>query len=382
MAKVYVQKVSEKGAANGYAGLDSGGKVPATQLPALPSGVPDPSGQPDNRWLKTSGGALVYTNAPSGSIPNGTADNQIPLWNNSSGAWVPTTPTAPTASDVSFVPGGTISANTVGAAIAEAAAEAAQKAANLSDLASSTTARTNLGLGTAATQAATSFIASTALDTDGTLAANSDSKVASQKAVRTYVAANSGGGGGTFAGSPRPTPFVAGRVYTNVPIDGGNHTPVIIHEWASALSTTRAGTITEFSVIVQIAGTTGCQIRIGIREDLNGMPGAMIDQRVITSDVGGKAFVAASAAVIAGQIFWVTVGLNASVASSPSFKGSSSFSGGNPYQPVEHDNFSLGMSVKRDRSSDGGAAFQTTAPAGSDWSVHSDMVGVGMKMAA
>lgn len=35
-----------------------------------------------------------------------------------------------------------------------------------------------------------------ALDTDSTLAANSDTKVASQKAVKAYVAANAGGGGG------------------------------------------------------------------------------------------------------------------------------------------------------------------------------------------
>ncbi len=28
--------------------------------------VPDPSGEPDDRWLKTSGGALIYTGAPSG----------------------------------------------------------------------------------------------------------------------------------------------------------------------------------------------------------------------------------------------------------------------------------------------------------------------------
>jgi len=32
------------------------------------------------------------------------------------------------------------------------------------------------------------------MDTDGTLAANSDTMIASQKAVKTYVDANSGGG--------------------------------------------------------------------------------------------------------------------------------------------------------------------------------------------
>ncbi len=30
--------------------------------------VPDPSGEPDNKWLKTSSGALIYTDPPSGAI--------------------------------------------------------------------------------------------------------------------------------------------------------------------------------------------------------------------------------------------------------------------------------------------------------------------------
>lgn len=64
------------------------------------------------------------------------------------------------------------------------------KANNLSDLANAGTARTNLGLGTAATLAS---------DTDGTLVANSDARAATQKAVKTYVDAHAGGGGATTA---------------------------------------------------------------------------------------------------------------------------------------------------------------------------------------
>lgn len=59
---------SEKGQPDGVAELDATGKVPAAQLPeTVESGsVPDPSAQPDGKWLVTSGGALIYTDAPAG----------------------------------------------------------------------------------------------------------------------------------------------------------------------------------------------------------------------------------------------------------------------------------------------------------------------------
>lgn len=106
------------------------------------------------------------------------------------------------ASAVSFVPGSGIAATTVQEAVEEAKndatayadsaisthaaatdphgdrAYAAGLVDDLSGVTNAATARTNLGVGTAATLAS---------DTDGTLAANSDTAVATQKATKTYA---------------------------------------------------------------------------------------------------------------------------------------------------------------------------------------------------
>lgn len=94
-----------------------------------------------------------------------------------------------------------VQGNTVGALLA---------ANNLSDVASAATARTNLVLGSVDNTSDASKPVSTAqqtaldlkvptsyLDTDIALTANSDLKVATQKATKAYVDANAGGGGVT-----------------------------------------------------------------------------------------------------------------------------------------------------------------------------------------
>jgi hypothetical protein len=54
------------------------------------------------------------------------------------------------------------------------------------------------------------------LDTDGTLAANSDTKIASQKAVKTYVVANAGGVGNLPIGLPASLPSSGnGQIFLN-----------------------------------------------------------------------------------------------------------------------------------------------------------------------
>jgi hypothetical protein len=71
----------------------------------------------------------------------------------------------------------------------------------------------------------TAKLASGVLDVDGTLAANSDTKVPSQKAVKTYVDANAGGGGGATVTKRVTVPLTgAGALGATGPGDGNTIT--------------------------------------------------------------------------------------------------------------------------------------------------------------
>jgi hypothetical protein len=194
---------TEKGANSGVATLDSGGKIPLTQLPdsilgqvtymgTWNAGTNSPTlANPPatmtlgDYYIVTTGGtfASITFNVGDWIISNG-ADGWAKVDNTDAVASVfgrTGTITATngdyTASNITNVPAGGIVATEVQAAINELDGDKLAKASNLSDLVSFSTARTNLGLGSAATQADTYFLQ----------AANNLSDLASVTTARTNL---------------------------------------------------------------------------------------------------------------------------------------------------------------------------------------------------
>ena len=175
---------TEKGANSGVATLDSSGKIPLTQLPDSILGQvtymgtwnastnsptlanPPATTTLGDYYIVTTGGtfASITFNVGDWIISNG-ADGWAKVDNTDAVASVfgrTGTVTATngdyTASNITNVPAGGIVATEVQAAINELDGDKLAKASNLSDLVSFSTARTNLGLGSAATQADTYFL--------------------------------------------------------------------------------------------------------------------------------------------------------------------------------------------------------------------------------
>jgi hypothetical protein len=175
---------TEKGANSGVATLDSGGKIPLTQLPDSILGQvtymgtwnaatnsptlanPPATTTLGDYYIVTTGGtfASITFNIGDWIISNG-ADGWAKVDNTDAVASVfgrTGTVTATngdyTASNITNVPAGNIVATEVQAALNELDGDKLAKASNLSDLVSFSTARTNLGLGSAATQNDTYFL--------------------------------------------------------------------------------------------------------------------------------------------------------------------------------------------------------------------------------
>ena len=175
---------TEKGANSGVATLDSGGKIPLTQLPDSILGQvtymgtwnasmntptlanPPATSTLGDYYIVTTGGtfASITFNVGDWIISNG-ADGWAKVDNTDAVASVfgrTGTVTATngdyTASNITNVPAGGIVATEVQAAINELDGDKLAKASNLSDLVSPSTARSNLGLGSAATQNDTYFL--------------------------------------------------------------------------------------------------------------------------------------------------------------------------------------------------------------------------------
>jgi hypothetical protein len=139
-----------KGAANGVAPLNGLSLVPIANLA---------SGTPDGTKFVRDDGTLAAP--PSGG--------------------------SVAASSVTVTPVGTIAATDAQAALAEVASEAAQKSANLSDLANAGTARTNLGLGSAATQPSSAFEAAGGIATEAAARTLADTTITANTQTGSYT---------------------------------------------------------------------------------------------------------------------------------------------------------------------------------------------------
>lgn len=194
---------SQRGATNGVASLDATGKVPSSQLPAA-------TAQVNSDWNAASGVAQILNKPTIPAQLNATAGSNMSITGTypdltfavASGVGATDLSTSTTASNVT-VASSTGTDATIGAATTlVAGVMSATDKTKLDGMAANATANaTDAQLRDRTTHTGTQAIStvsglqtaldlkfdSSNIDTDGTLAANSDTKLASQKATRTYV---------------------------------------------------------------------------------------------------------------------------------------------------------------------------------------------------
>ena len=187
---------SARGAVNGVAALDASALVPAAQIPPL-SASKITSGKFYDSMMSVSTGAFPGGFNGAGQLVQMTVGSKLPAVDGSLLTAVTASAIAADAVASANIVNGTIVTVDIGDSQITDAKIAGMSASKLSGAlpamdgsALTGLTKSQVGLGNVTNDAQ---LKASDLDTDGALAANSDSKVASQKAVKTYVAAGLGG---------------------------------------------------------------------------------------------------------------------------------------------------------------------------------------------